>query len=159
MASPIRDPLAVIKVKKIPRHNKLIPAPAYPSMGQPSAADHRFDAAALTAGGRACSLRILGIDAVSRHHEHRLPVRALGFECATARPKASSASASRLRSCRPYARRSKSLVLIPILYLKSVSTGDFAEAVTALLGKDAGARWTMQRSPAASSFEHKDSAA
>jgi len=39
----------------------------------------------------------------------------------------------------PYARRSKSLeVLIPILYLKGVSTGDFAEALAALLGKDAG---------------------
>jgi len=39
----------------------------------------------------------------------------------------------------PYARRSKSLeVLIPILYLKGVSTGDFGEALTALLGKDAG---------------------
>jgi putative transposase len=39
----------------------------------------------------------------------------------------------------PYARRTKSLeVLIPILYLKGVSTGDFAEALTALLGKDAG---------------------
>jgi Transposase, Mutator family len=39
----------------------------------------------------------------------------------------------------PYARRSKSLeVLIPILYLKGVSTGDFDEALIALLGKDAG---------------------
>ena len=39
----------------------------------------------------------------------------------------------------PYARRSKSLeVLIPILYLKGVSTGDFGEALVALLGKDAG---------------------
>jgi putative transposase len=39
----------------------------------------------------------------------------------------------------PYARRSKSLeVLIPILYLKGVSTGDFEEALVALLGKDAG---------------------
>jgi putative transposase len=39
----------------------------------------------------------------------------------------------------PYARRTKSLeVLIPVLYLKGVSTGDFAEALTALLGKDAG---------------------
>lgn len=38
-----------------------------------------------------------------------------------------------------YARRSKSLeVLIPILYLKGVSTGAFEEALTALLGKDAG---------------------
>ena len=37
-----------------------------------------------------------------------------------------------------YARRSKSLeVLIPILYLKGVSTGAFEEALTALLGKDA----------------------
>jgi putative transposase len=39
----------------------------------------------------------------------------------------------------PYARRSKSLeVLIPILYLKGVSTGDFEEALAALLGPDAG---------------------
>jgi putative transposase len=38
----------------------------------------------------------------------------------------------------PYARRSKSLeVLLPILYLKGLSTGDFGEALTALLGKDA----------------------
>jgi transposase-like protein len=39
----------------------------------------------------------------------------------------------------PYARRSKSLeVLIPILYLKGISTGDFEEALAALLGRDAG---------------------
>lgn len=39
----------------------------------------------------------------------------------------------------PYARRAKSLeVLIPVLYLKGVSTGDFAEALSALLGADAG---------------------
>jgi transposase-like protein len=39
----------------------------------------------------------------------------------------------------PYARRSKSLeVLIPILYLKGLSTGDFEEALIALLGKNAG---------------------
>ena len=38
----------------------------------------------------------------------------------------------------PYARRSKSLeVLIPILYLKGVSTGDFEEVLAALVGKDA----------------------
>lgn len=38
----------------------------------------------------------------------------------------------------PYARRSKSLeVLIPILYLKGISTGDFEEALAALLGKNA----------------------
>jgi len=38
----------------------------------------------------------------------------------------------------PYARRSKSLeVLIPILYLKGISTGDFEEALAALLGKGA----------------------
>ena len=38
----------------------------------------------------------------------------------------------------PYARRTKSLeVLIPILYLKGVSTGDFEEALGALLGKEA----------------------
>jgi transposase-like protein len=39
----------------------------------------------------------------------------------------------------PYARRTKSLeVLIPILYLKGISTGDFEEALGALLGKGAG---------------------
>jgi putative transposase len=38
----------------------------------------------------------------------------------------------------PYARRSRSLeVLIPILYLKGLSTGDFEEALAALLGKNA----------------------
>jgi putative transposase len=38
----------------------------------------------------------------------------------------------------PYARRSRSLeVLIPILYLKGISTGDFEDALSALLGKDA----------------------
>ena len=38
----------------------------------------------------------------------------------------------------PYARRSRSLeVLIPILYLKGLSTGDFEEALAALFGKDA----------------------
>ena len=35
----------------------------------------------------------------------------------------------------PYARRSRSLeVLVPILYLKGISTGDFEEALAALLG-------------------------
>ena len=49
-----------------------------------------------------------------------------------------SASASARPSCRRYARRTKSLdVLIPILYLKGLSTGDFQEALAALLGKDA----------------------
>jgi transposase-like protein len=37
-----------------------------------------------------------------------------------------------------YARRSKSLeMLIPVLYLKGLSTGDFEEALAALVGKDA----------------------
>ena len=37
-----------------------------------------------------------------------------------------------------YARRSKSLkVLIPVLYLKGLSTGDFEEALAAVVGKDA----------------------
>jgi putative transposase len=41
----------------------------------------------------------------------------------------------------PYARRSKSLeVLIPILYLKGISTGDFEDALIALLGRDAVVR-------------------
>lgn len=38
----------------------------------------------------------------------------------------------------PYARRSKSIeTLLPILYLKGISTGDFGEALAALLGPDA----------------------
>jgi len=38
----------------------------------------------------------------------------------------------------PYMRRSKSIeTLLPILYLKGISTGDFSEALAALLGKDA----------------------
>ena len=36
-----------------------------------------------------------------------------------------------------WARRTKSLELLPILYLRGVSTGDFQEALAALLGKDA----------------------
>jgi putative transposase len=37
-----------------------------------------------------------------------------------------------------WARRTKSLdVLLPALYLRGVSTGDFQEVLTALLGKDA----------------------
>ena len=57
----------------------------------------------------------------------------------------------------PYARRSKSLeVLIPILYLKGVSTGDFEEALSALLGKDAGglSASTIARLKEAWSEEH-----
>lgn len=38
----------------------------------------------------------------------------------------------------PYMRRSKSIeTLLPILYLKGISSGDFSEALAALLGKDA----------------------
>jgi len=38
----------------------------------------------------------------------------------------------------PYLRRTKSIeTLLPWLYLKGVSTGDFSEALTVLLGKDA----------------------
>src|SRR5262245_56558169 len=57
----------------------------------------------------------------------------------------------------PYARRSKSLeVLIPILYLKGISTGDFEEALVALLGKDAGglSATTIGRLKEAWSQEH-----
>ena len=54
----------------------------------------------------------------------------------------------------PYMRRSKLIeTLLPILYLKGISTGDFSEALAALLGKDAsglsascrGKRPTAQR--------------
>ena len=38
----------------------------------------------------------------------------------------------------PYMRRSKSIeTLLPVLYLKGISTGDFSDALAALLGKDA----------------------
>jgi putative transposase len=38
----------------------------------------------------------------------------------------------------PYARRTKSLdTLLPVLYLRGISTGDFQEALAALIGKDA----------------------
>ena len=41
----------------------------------------------------------------------------------------------------PYMRRSKSIeTLLPILYLKGISTGDFSDALAALLGKDAPGR-------------------
>jgi hypothetical protein len=37
----------------------------------------------------------------------------------------------------PYMRRSKSIeTLLPILYLKGISTGDFSETLAALIGKD-----------------------
>jgi putative transposase len=57
----------------------------------------------------------------------------------------------------PYARRSKSLeVLIPILYLKGISSGDFEEALVALLGNDAGglSASTISRLKEAWSEEH-----
>ena len=60
--------------------------------------------------------------------------------CATARPPPSDPDRIRFTPSilPPYARRSKSLeMLIPILYLKGISTGDFEEALAALLGKDA----------------------
>jgi transposase-like protein len=56
-----------------------------------------------------------------------------------------------------YARRTKSLeVLIPILYLKGVSSGAFEEALTALLGKDASglSASTVSRLKEAWSEEH-----
>lgn len=42
-----------------------------------------------------------------------------------------------------WARRSKSLnALLPVLYLRGISTGDFQEALSALLGTDApNQRW------------------
>ncbi len=47
-------------------------------------------------------------------------------------------SCQQTRYLPPYARRSKSLdTLLPILYLKGISTGAFEEALAALLGKEA----------------------
>ena len=61
------------------------------------------------------------------------------------KPKArdrAAASGERLRfssnSCPKWARRTKSLdALLPVLYLRGISAGDFQEALAALLGKDA----------------------
>jgi len=48
----------------------------------------------------------------------------------------------------PYMRRSKSIeTLLPMLYLKGISTGDFSEALAALLGKDAAGLGCLDRSP------------
>ena len=56
--------------------------------------------------------------------------------------KAAAGAAGRIRFTPsilpPYMRRSKSIeTLLPILYLKGISTGDFSEALAALLGEDA----------------------
>jgi putative transposase len=56
------------------------------------------------------------------------------------------------------ARRSNSLEgLIPVLYLRGVSTGDFEEALVALLGKNAGglSASTIGRLKEAWSEEHR----
>jgi hypothetical protein len=60
----------------------------------------------------------------------------------TRHPRADLAAEEKIRftsSILPkWARRTKSLdALLPILYLRGVSTGDFQEALAALLGKDA----------------------
>ena len=60
--------------------------------------------------------------------------------CAIARrmPPIPTASGSLRRSCRPTcAARNRSRRLLPILYLKGNSTGDFSEALAELLRKDA----------------------
>ena len=45
-----------------------------------------------------------------------------------------------------WARRTKSLdALLPVLYLRGISAGDFQEALTALLGKDAQPNLSRRR--------------
>src|SRR5271166_1633241 len=57
---------------------------------------------------------------------------------AIAPPLRASAFASRRTSLPKWARRTKSLdALLPVLYLRGISAGDFQEALAALLGKDA----------------------
>jgi hypothetical protein len=49
-----------------------------------------------------------------------------------------SGSVSAAASCRPYMRRSPKVAeLLPILYLRGLSTGDFRPALEGLLGEDA----------------------
>ena len=52
-------------------------------------------------------------------------------------PTMPAAFASRPRSCRPTCAVRSIEALLPILYLKGISSGDFSEALAALLGKDA----------------------
>ena len=53
-------------------------------------------------------------------------------------PAMASGFASRRRILPLWARRTRSLdALLPVLYLRGISTGDFQEALAALLGKDA----------------------
>jgi putative transposase len=66
----------------------------------------------------------------------------LEVQRAKVRDRADVADAQKIRftsSILPrWARRSKSLdALLPVLYLRGISTGDFQEALAALLGKDA----------------------
>src|SRR5215472_2392234 len=65
--------------------------------------------------------------------------RLRGRRFATAgRPAMASGSGSARRSCRCGHGGPESLdALLPVLYLRGISTGDFQEALTALLGKDA----------------------
>src|SRR5215217_6320959 len=63
-----------------------------------------------------------------------------GPSCATAAPARVAPERIRFTSAilPRWARRTRSLdALLPILYLRGVSTGDFGEALAALLGKDA----------------------
>jgi transposase-like protein len=94
--------------------------------------------------GRYADLKtVAGRQRVVRHGH--LPQRGIG-PVAVRQPRVRDREASEGKRIRfsstilpPYARRTKSLeVLIPILYLKGISTGDFEEALGALLGKDAG---------------------
>src|SRR6266404_7644164 len=58
------------------------------------------------------------------------------FETA-GRPVTASGSASARRSCRCGRGGPGAWMRLPVLYLRGISTGDFQEALTALLGKDA----------------------
>ena len=78
------------------------------------------------------------VAALFRHAHIGLPPRARQ----TAPPKAASSTSAHIRftsSILPkWARRTKSLdALLPALYLRGISAGDFQEVLTALLGKDA----------------------
>jgi Transposase, Mutator family len=117
----------------------------------------RRRAGAFDLGGRSGSVRVSGRDRQSEDRR-RLPARGAarasarapdhdrhracgGASAARARPGGGRRRPARIRFTPtilpPYARRSKSLdTLIPILYLKGVSTGDFGAALAALLGKD-----------------------
>jgi transposase-like protein len=108
-------------------------------------AQHRHTGEFGTVVGDAhCWLVALGDDSVEFAHDPQPRQRGVGNEWRGRRYETAGrpAMAERIRFSSAilplWARRTRSLdALLPVLYLRGISTGDFREALTALLGKDA----------------------